>query len=399
MNLHLFYTIKATILLCSLSALFISCNHPRTNNKTLTELEGKQMISDSTTIEIPQVPSIFSIENINYSDLFTNVRYIPLESNMYSTIGRISKIEITKEKNILVFDDNNYNIVLFDSLGHFLNNIGLRGRGHAEYTFPLDVTYDPFNEQVIVLDNPGYLLYYKMDGSFVSKQKVPWHHGSICALGKDTLAINTNFSDPINSNGVGYNYQILLRNGTPIACYNPYEKKDLYSCKTLYQSFSQNELGCFAHTLNDSHIYSITKNGMSLAYIFKINGQNDLTEEQKEIVKKYMDEDKYNIPNYISNFFKAPNYIFASVSGLRWNLCVYDIRKKVCAVYNSITNDFGGPSSLFFKNVINNEAYMVFEPSAFDFDDSTEHIENERLKALSILKNNDNPIIQVCTIK
>lgn len=59
-----------------------------------------------------------------FSNLFSEVRYVPLEETRNSIVGTVSKMEITKEGDIIVFDSKAGGVFRFASDGKFLNNIG-----------------------------------------------------------------------------------------------------------------------------------------------------------------------------------------------------------------------------------------------------------------------------------
>lgn len=62
-----------------------------------------------------------------YSNLFSEVHYVPLEETRNSIVGEVSQLEITKDGDYVVFDSNSGAIFRFASDGRFLNNIGFRG--------------------------------------------------------------------------------------------------------------------------------------------------------------------------------------------------------------------------------------------------------------------------------
>lgn len=367
------------------------------NAKNSSSSDGKSQ-EDSIIVKTPPAPYLGDFKGIEYSELFSDVRYIRLESNFYSGLTQVSKLEITNNNDILVFDSSNKNIVLFDSLGNYRNNIGIQGSGLGEYEVPIDVTYDKYYNQVIVFDNPGYLYYYNMDGTFVSKQKIPWYLGSISVLGKDTLAIDNNFTDPINSEGVGYNFHIFLRNGQSIARFNPYDKTKLYSCHTAYQTFSCDGSRWFAHELYSPRIYTVDPEGMRVSYVYELNGREELPDEQKKILSQKFDLDKINQEYRFWNFFKSDDYIFTTFVGGFDFINIYDITQKSSKNFNAIANDFGGPGSLIFKLVHKNQVYIAFNSSEFN-SDYYDVVNEDQRRELEKLSHNGNPVLQVCVLK
>ena len=101
-------------------------------------------------------------EAILYSQLFSAVEYIPLETTDESLLAEISRLDILDDGRILVFDGNKESVCLFGKDGEFLWKIGDRGNAYNEYSSIKDATYDRYNNQVIILDAvTNRLLFYK----------------------------------------------------------------------------------------------------------------------------------------------------------------------------------------------------------------------------------------------
>lgn len=97
-------------------------------------------------------------------DLF---KTISLETSKECLIGEIDKLIINEDDNIIIFDQRNSNILLFDSIGNFIRRIGTKGHGSDEYLEFSDIAYDKetrtiyaferFCEQMYVFDLNGEL--------------------------------------------------------------------------------------------------------------------------------------------------------------------------------------------------------------------------------------------------
>ena len=107
-------------------------------------------IYNDNGVEIINIDGLSSNITLNLSDIYSEIEYIPLESTEASQVGRIESLESTKNGEFLVFDKRNGKVVLFDENGKYMNNIGCRGHGPAEYLSPEIVRYNAFTNQVIL---------------------------------------------------------------------------------------------------------------------------------------------------------------------------------------------------------------------------------------------------------
>lgn len=135
--------------------------------------------------------------NISVFDLFDSIEVIPLETQKESLIAwGIPQIY----KNQIYILENRLSIVLcFDLNGKFLFRIDNTGRGPSEYQALWSLSFDPFNERLLLLETSGAIHEYTLDGHFIQKINPPKQLASICeveAVNKDTLLYYTRFSSP-----------------------------------------------------------------------------------------------------------------------------------------------------------------------------------------------------------
>ena len=68
---------------------------------------------------------------------------------------------------------DNSSVMVFDTAGHYLNNIGHRGNASYEYNYLTAWTLDPVHKEVILIDTyPVTLMYYDYSGKFLRKTAV-----------------------------------------------------------------------------------------------------------------------------------------------------------------------------------------------------------------------------------
>ena len=160
------------------------------------------------------------------SDIFSSVKYIPLEETNQSVIGDIEKMEITEKGDILVFDHRSRCVLKFSGEGKFLNTIGQAGHAENEYVEPLYMAYDGDKHQVVVYDNARkYLKYYAEDGEYVESIHLPWYINSFEILDKDKLLLYMQYDEFSSPDSIGYNYVVIDKNAKILNKFAPYKKQ------------------------------------------------------------------------------------------------------------------------------------------------------------------------------
>jgi len=104
--------------------------------------------------EIIDISQSFGKEEYVFaSSLFSEIRYIPLESTLESFMRSIRKVNIVGDNIIVLTSD--YLIFRFNSAGKFLNRIGSVGRGPDEYLVPIHFNVLEGSDKVAILENNG----------------------------------------------------------------------------------------------------------------------------------------------------------------------------------------------------------------------------------------------------
>jgi hypothetical protein len=136
--------------LCFLSVIY-SCN-----NQKLSTVDNLQNIDIEANIS--------NLEVIKLSQFTDNIQYLPLETKDYFVLHRNCRFDFL-DSLILVYDLKHCQ--LFNSNGKFLNTIGSRGRGPAEFQFCIQACFT--KSKTIYLQSLYDLYEYRLDGSIVKK--------------------------------------------------------------------------------------------------------------------------------------------------------------------------------------------------------------------------------------
>lgn len=128
----------------------------------------------------------------------------------------------------------NYAIKVFDSTGHYLNDIGRMGRARNEFLFIDEWTIDPYRNQVLLINSNGYysnvtIKRYDYQGNFISQTETDtltdqYHIGKVIKCMSDgSILVENNlsfkpiyeyfyihpdgtFSTPLGTNGYDQNW-------------------------------------------------------------------------------------------------------------------------------------------------------------------------------------------------
>ena len=72
-------------------------------------------------------------KNLKMSDLFSDIKYVKLETTSESLIQYINRV-LDFDGNLLVVDRDNQSLLLFDKDGRFIKKIAGQGKGPGEYS-------------------------------------------------------------------------------------------------------------------------------------------------------------------------------------------------------------------------------------------------------------------------
>lgn len=149
MNLKLLFNI-AFLIVCFLS---YSCKESK----------------ESSLLEIPVSQDVDS--DFLYSELAEDIQYIKLEDNNEAIISQIDKILFTDEKIYVLQRFFNPRIMVFNSQGEYLYDVGSQGGGPSEFENPYDLLINEGNEVEVLADN-SIKRYSTSDGEFINTTKL-----------------------------------------------------------------------------------------------------------------------------------------------------------------------------------------------------------------------------------
>jgi hypothetical protein len=143
--------------------------------------------------ETNSVINLDKTDKVSIFDLVDSISVIKLETTKESLLKMPRGIIFHKNR-FYLFDPYLQTVFCFDSRGKLLFKLNKKGRGPDEYTYAAMFNIDPFNDQLMILVPWGIILYYDLDGKFISKVKLPSDlraYNEVYAIDKDNLLFYT----------------------------------------------------------------------------------------------------------------------------------------------------------------------------------------------------------------
>lgn len=295
----------------------------------------KQVSKEPALLELIEDHSFerkITIDNIDenivlkYSDIYSDVSFVRLETQDNCLIGRIDKIITTDDKFIILDVAIAKKIFVFDKSGKFLNIIGTNGAGPEEYDFPSDIAYDEYNDELLVwCHNRKTIMKFKLDGTFVENIKIDYWAASIYAVGKNSYLLYLNNYAQKDGEINDHNILVIDNNGKIISKLFPYNKARIAlspPSKNDFFSF-QNELLFSPYYANKTFKLNIDSAKISIKYCFDFGKNNiplslfSLVDTEKELKEEIRKKDyAFNIAfsetvSYIVNAFVWKGRIYS----------------------------------------------------------------------------------------
>lgn len=386
-----------------------------------------------------------------YSDFFTDIKYVELETSPESVISRVTKLQIANNGDYIIFDRVSGAVLRFNSKGNFLNHIGYRGSGANEYIRPTQIEYDPYHNQVIIYDNgKKRFMLYNMEGELQNTISTPWIAATFGLVDANHLIVFMNNDEDLTKKFKGYNYKILDFDGNIIKEFGEFGKESLGFSPACENTFHRQNGKLLCNPPYSSLITEINIDSISSRFYISF-GNDRIPKEWLKGSHRDLDDKIHKYENIVfgTDFFEDKDYIIMNlVRNSIVSLCIQskkDTNEKYIG-FVTINDIFGLVSSTDVKEVHNGKVYMCIEREEFErkkhtieyypeniniADKMSEDIKNtpmtlimkafgkknplnniaNKLKDCKIvITNNDkqlinhlsedgNPVIQVCTLK
>lgn len=156
-------------------------------------------------------------KNLKMSDLFSDIKYVKLETTSESLIQYINRV-LDLDGNLLVVDRDNQSLLLFDRDGRFIKKIAGQGKGPGEYLRMYDAAVDKEGRRLFVLDAYAQsVLIYDFDGKCLDSKKFGFWAQELEYIGGDKVALYSGYAihvDYVKENAQPTFFVFDLKDGT-----------------------------------------------------------------------------------------------------------------------------------------------------------------------------------------
>lgn len=283
-----------------------------------------------------------------HDDFIKSTDYIALETTDESLISEIKQIEFHNQL-IYIYDDNQSQLLVFNSKGEFVRQIGKRGNGPEEY-IAINAFYINPDDKTINLFDPMNMavIKYSLEGQFINRVK---HENQLLDfiyratyIGKGKVVCSTilNWSTPnalyilsdkdykIAQNITDHPVNVSIQMGSIISNY-PYS---VQGDEIHFVSPFSNEITSFSGS-KTSPLYYLNNNKetipkSTLQEIFESNDQNYFRTKSK-----IYDDDKYTLG--YKDIFETDRFL--CLTGVYFDASLWDKKNGNGFRFNSFTSN------------------------------------------------------------
>ena len=416
MNYLSFLLLSSTLLLACSTGKEVKDFHP------YDETWGKQ----AQEIKIDNIDFDFNeYRNSNYyekgaykfSDVFSKIEYVKLESSEEAYLGEIQKMFVTPNNEFIFFDENNRSILRFAPDGKFMNKIGACGHAKQEFVHPYTIQYDQLSNHVFVADREqSCIKEYDLDGKFVKSINIGYYVDDFGIIDDKYLAVFSGFWTPHRPDETAYPIKIHDYEGNLIAQYAPYtfQNKDYDVCSFESHLNSNGTLTCNEHW--SSLVYTFEGSTPKPLYYLNFGDKQIPQSMIKNSTTPVTVDDWLRENEHIEcdHFYDNPQHIIMQLSNGRSFITYIQDKKDPNHPLIKLFGDndmYGIASSNVFELAQNDKMYVLLEPFNLQhlvelLDTNPDYmkrkcgeIKDSDVALLKDLAGNTNHIIQICTLK
>ena len=380
---------RAHILIPVVLSLFISCT---------------SRLKPSSAVETIRVKAPDEFTKAKFSDYFSSWKLIPLETNKESLIGSIDRISVYN-KQFYILDRQTNSILIFDDKGKFKRRIHNIGQGPGEYIGLMDFALDKKKQELIVHSHRPYrMIYYDLNGKFLREEKLSTFYSGISCSRSDLIEINRRRE--LSNMAFVKN----LDDGS-VDKYIPFSKKEelFESYGTIFPPIVQSE-NTYVTLPFESTIYQYDNGSINPRYQIDFGSHNIPEAEyiNGNPPKKIIQDAQRNWDGiFVSNFRECKNYLCFTYGNSV--IVLYSKKDKKTYAFNVALNTLG---ELPFQNYFGHDGeddnlISIYQANdfrsqmdTFKSDSSIWGRESTEMKqADSLVKENNNPILLICSLK
>lgn len=367
-------------------------------------LSGCVSNENQLTVQEEIFIDLHEIQDRPFTALFEELYYIFLKTRG-EALGIITKLEMADHK-ILVADQQNNALYIFDLDGNLIRKIYHYGKGVGEYIKISDFYYDSENGFIVLLDrNQGKVIKYRLDGTLDSEILLPeGFYSKIYPIDQNRIALYAS-----NERLSEYNYKIIdshtglvKKEMMPIDL----KKSRFLNFLTFSNFYSRDDEVLTYQVADQGMVYHIDQDTILAEYQIQF-GDYTIPEEvlssEFRDVGEFVDFIQDQYVYRLSNICETDRHLlFGFHFRDAYYQCIFDKSEKEYLLFTQILNDFNADitiedkwevSNNAFKGTYNNKVYGYFWPDVFLIDANSKMIANQ------MVTDQTNPIVYIGELK
>lgn len=289
-------------------------------------------------------PSNLDVSTLPLEDLIEVEKIITLETNPDALIGGIWGFA-QSENGILIRNKGNRNLFIYNENGSFKTKIEHVGKGPGEYSEIFGSDWIMGKREIVISDGYGKkLLFFSIDGKFLSETNVQWMIHNVASVSPNNFALHLGrFSQMGIADKGGNGLIVVSKEGELVEKYFPFSSPVMYELGT---GFSQglSGPGRSYYKMLDANIYQINPD-LSLDTIWRFDfgsfnpDTSQLLRPGAEGVKKLNELEKTNPFFDITSMCQTSNTLMITIyhNRIRFNIYLNNLtHNKIILVTDSL---------------------------------------------------------------
>lgn len=418
MKNNIFSLLVFILLSCSTNE---SINQLRPLNTKVTDLTNTIDIVEDipilkeirTEVKTIHVPKKAGEESYSINNLITDCKIIPLETTDKCLIGEITKL--CSDKNLfVVFDKRNQSVFRFSSKGHFLGNIGGKGRGPKEFTELCDVSLDKKRKEICLLDLGGRkIMYYNYSGVFLREESMYYY--TQIEFSEDKMILNTGIAQNEMAPVLDYSRLVVSSKGNQRPLYKGFtfpgnQRNNFNWAKPAPLQTCKNQV-FYSHVLSDT-LWQIKNNYCIARYVLDFPERNALftKNEQDNMTSELYSSKIKNNRYFVNNILMTKDFLLADIGDKEQSIPLIYCVSSGNVKYNKLIITHSSDESLtsfLHTGVFHftfNDTQLVTVVQPFDVYKNKKYYEGVPLPKQTVdfinkINKEDNPILLISTLR
>ncbi|MDR3247013.1 MAG: 6-bladed beta-propeller [Prevotellaceae bacterium] len=137
-----------------------------------------------------------ALKEIKASSIYSEIKYIPLETPDDHLIGMISQILFYKDRFYILDEEYVKSIFCFDKSGKFLFEINRVGHGPGEYLSPESISINYDTDQLLLFCGTTLQIFtFDLDGNYIKSQKAGYYASYFAYIKDGYSAFSVGYND------------------------------------------------------------------------------------------------------------------------------------------------------------------------------------------------------------